>query len=74
MLFPFIQIESVWILHRIGMFIPFPKSVLFWGNGGLLPGVHATWDQGQWSLGAMQTFCLKVSLGYFRIVRAMGSP
>ena len=74
MLFPFIQIESVWILHRIGMFIPFPKSVLFWGNGGLLPGVHATWDQGQWSLGAMQTFCLKVSLGYFRIFGAMGSP
>ena len=19
------------------------------GNGGLLPGVHATWEQGQWS-------------------------
>ncbi len=74
MLFPFIQIESVWILHRIGMFIPFPKIVLFWGNGGLLPGVHATCYKGQWSSGAMQTFCLKVSLGYFRIVRAMGSP
>ncbi len=74
MLFLFIQIKSVCILHRIGMFIPFSKSVLFWGNGGLLQGVHATWDQGQWSLGAVQTFCLKVSLGYFRIVRAMGSP
>ena len=47
MLFPFIQIESVWIIHRIGMFIPFPKSVLFGGNGGLLPGVHATWGSGE---------------------------
>ena len=28
---------------------PSQECSLGLGNGGLLPGVHATWEQGQWS-------------------------
>jgi hypothetical protein len=28
---------------------PSQECYLGLGNGGLLPGVHATWEQGQWS-------------------------
>ena len=28
---------------------PSQECSLILGNGGLLPGVHATWEQGQWS-------------------------
>ena len=74
MLFPFIQHKAVQILHGVGCLYPSQECSLVWGNEGQLHRVHVTWDQGAVDLGAMQTFCLKVSLGYVRIVRAMASP
>jgi len=44
--------SSKMMLHRFYIALlclyPFQECSLGLGNGGLLKGVHATWDQGQW--------------------------